>query len=136
LSDKPSELHGKSIGEELLVPTRIYVEEVLSLLSQGTEIHGIAHVTGGGIPSKLGSIIPGGLSAVIDSTAWQPQAIFNLIQKLGHVSDDEMHHSFNMGIGMVLVLPKQSADRIRTLQKDSRIIGKITKGTEKVLVQS
>jgi phosphoribosylformylglycinamidine cyclo-ligase len=136
LSDKPSELQGKSIGEELLVPTRIYVEEVLSLLSQGTEIHGIAHITGGGIPSKLGNSIPQGLSARVHTDTWQRPPVFDLIQKLGHVSDDEMYHSFNMGIGMVLVLPKQSADRIRTLQKDSRIIGRITKGTEKVLVQS
>jgi phosphoribosylformylglycinamidine cyclo-ligase len=92
-------------------------------------IHGIAHITGGGIPGKLGAIIPKSLMAVVDRSTWTPQPIFDLIQKTGSISDHEMLASFNMGIGMILVIPFDQEDLIRSQITDAVTIGHITKRT-------
>lgn len=101
---------GRSIGEELLEPTRIYVKPVLELLKK-TEIHGLAHITGGAF-SKLNRVVSqAGLGADLDSFPHVP-SLFRLIQKEGGVSDLEMYRTFNMGIGFVVICPDSEEDRV------------------------
>ncbi|MEO7803708.1 MAG: phosphoribosylformylglycinamidine cyclo-ligase [Actinomycetota bacterium] len=108
LDDRPMELGG-TLGEELLKPTLIYSKVLLALADQN-DVHGLAHITGGGLPENLGRIIPEGLQARIKSDSWTVPPIFRLIASLGQVDDDEMFATFNMGIGMVAVVPSSSAN--------------------------
>jgi phosphoribosylformylglycinamidine cyclo-ligase len=101
----------RSIGEELLVPTRIYVKTVLRLLKKGS-IHGIAHITGGGFTDNIPRIIPPGCKAVIYKGTWSAPPIFGLIQRGGNVSEAEMLRTFNNGIGMVLAVPAKEVKKI------------------------
>ncbi len=96
----------KELLKELLTPTRIYVKPVLSLIEKNVPIKGIAHITGGGFIENIPRILPGGLGVKIDTKAYPVPDIFKKIQKVGEVSEREMYNTFNMGIGMVLVLPK------------------------------
>ncbi len=111
--DVDSYLHelGRTIGEELLVPTRIYVRSVLPLLGEFT-VRGMAHITGGGITENLPRILPAGLKAVVDRDSWPVPPIFDLIREIGNVAADEMYRTFNMGIGFVLVVPSDEADAV------------------------
>lgn len=109
LSERPAELGGAALGEEMLKPTHIYVPEILPLLKR-FRIKGMAHITGGGLPGNLPRILPAGLQAVIDASAWKAPPIFGLIEKLGPVAREEMYRTFNMGIGYVLVVsPEEEA---------------------------
>ena len=120
-----------SIGEELLKPTRIYSKSILSLLKK-VKPKGIAHITGGGLPENIGRILPKGCRAFIDRFTWTPQPIFQLIQMHGRVSKDEMFKTFNMGIGMALVVKKADVSKtlkaLKTLKEKAYIIGEIRKG--------
>ena len=93
---------------QILLPTRIYVKPVLAV-NQRYEIHGWAHITGGGIVGKLGKIIPDGLTARLDTTKWPVHNIFRRVREAGHVSDQEMRSTFNLGLGMIGVAPKDVA---------------------------
>jgi phosphoribosylformylglycinamidine cyclo-ligase len=95
----------KTLGEELLSPTRIYVKPVLYLLEK-YRILGIAHITGGGLLENIPRILPEGVAVRINQKSWPKPPIFSLIQKEGKISDEEMYRTFNMGIGMVLVVDK------------------------------
>ena len=125
---------GCSIGEELLKPTRIYVRSVMNIL-QNYRIKGIAHITGGGLTENLPRIMPvnSGLGFFIDKSSWDIHNIFRLIQSMGSVDDDEMFKTFNMGIGMVLVVDKSDSGKImrklKRLDENAFIIGYIGKGT-------
>jgi phosphoribosylformylglycinamidine cyclo-ligase len=120
----------ESFYKEMLVPTRIYAKDVANLLKKKIKLHGIAHITGGGMPLKLGRIIPDGLQAVVDTAAWQPPKIFQEIKQRGNVDKIEMFRTFNMGIGLILVVPAKEAKKI----PDGIVIGKIVKGKEKVII--
>ena len=96
------------LGMELLCPTRIYVKSVLNLIKNFT-IRGIINITGGGFADNIPRIIPGPCRAVISRGSWETPDIFHLIQKLGRVEDDEMFKVFNMGIGMMVIVPEKSA---------------------------
>lgn len=108
LDDRPAELGGVALGEEMLRPTRIYVPQILPLL-QRFRIKGMAHITGGGLPGNLPRILPAGLQAVIDGASWNIPPIFRLIEKLGPVAREEMYRTFNMGIGYIMVVPPEEA---------------------------
>lgn len=108
LEDKPAELGGGSLGEEMLRPTRIYVPEILPLLRR-FRIKGMAHITGGGLPGNVPRILPAGLKAVIDYSSWKMPPIFGLIEKMGPVARQEMYRTFNMGIGYILVVAPEEA---------------------------
>lgn len=129
LADTIAELGRQPLSSVLLEPTRIYTDALMPLFTRKIPIHGIAHITGGGIPGKLGAIIPERLMAVVDRSTWTPQPIFDLIQQTGAVSDHEMLASFNMGIGMILVIPPDQEDLIRSQITDAVTIGHITKRT-------
>ncbi len=108
LEDKPAELEGVSLGEEMLRPTRIYVPEILPLLRR-FRIKGMAHITGGGLPGNVPRILPAGLQAVIDYSSWEIPPIFGLIEKMGMVARQEMYRTFNMGIGYIIVVSPEEA---------------------------
>ncbi len=107
---------GRTVGEELLEPTRIYVSTVLGLLEKfqpGTDIRGIAHITGGGLEENLARILPQGLKADIRPKSWSAPPVFGWLQKLGSLDAEEMARVFNMGIGLVLIVPPELAAKIR-----------------------
>jgi len=101
---------GKTLGEEMLTPTKIY-KDVLEDLSD-RDIRGMAHITGGGLVENLPRILPQGLEFKIEKSSWKIPPIFELIKKLGHIDDDEMYRTFNMGIGFVLIVPENEADTV------------------------
>ncbi|HVE73946.1 MAG TPA: phosphoribosylformylglycinamidine cyclo-ligase [Mycobacteriales bacterium] len=101
---------GCPLGEELLIPTRIYAKDCLSLVAE-TTVHAFAHVTGGGLAANLARVLPSDLDARLDRTTWRPPAVFGLVQERGRVEPAEMERTFNNGVGMVAVLPADEADR-------------------------
>src|SRR3972149_4245811 len=103
---------GGPLGPVLLTPTKIYAKTVLALLKDFA-IKGIAHITGGGITENLPRILPPGCVAVIDRSRWTPPPIFRLLQTRGRLPDDEMSRTFNMGLGLLLVVPPDQADAVR-----------------------
>ena len=123
-----SPFDGKTLGEVLLEPTRIYVKPLLQLLQQ-IDIHALAHITGGGLPENLPRVLAPGQLATIDSTSWQRAAIFDWLQQQGGISDAEMYRTFNCGIGMVIVA--DAGDRQTILEllagagETARVIGEI-----------
>ena len=128
---------GRSVGEELLEPTRIYVKSILELIKK-ISVKGIAHITGGGFPEKLGRILPKGVSAIIDSTTWETHSIFDIIQNFGKITKGEMYRTFNMGIGMAVVVSKKDGEKaVRLLNKlgeEALVIGKVGKAKAEVKV--
>ena len=100
---------GRTLGEELLTPTRIYARDCLALIN-AVEVHAMSHITGGGLANNLARVIPPSCEVRIDRTTWEPSAIFGLIRQLGDISQPDMEATFNMGVGMVAVLPPDSAD--------------------------
>ena len=99
----------RTLVEELLTPTRIYVKAVLDLMEKVT-VKGIAHITGGGITDNLPRVLPMGLKAVIEKGSWTPQPIFGLMKELGEIEESEMYRVFNNGIGMIIVVEQKDAD--------------------------
>ncbi len=120
----------RTLGEELLVPTRIYVKPILKLL-QDSAIHGMAHITGGGITDNLPRVIPKGCKAAIRQGAWPVHPIFKVIQEGGKVPREEMLRTFNNGIGMILAVSGKRAEemvrRLRSLREKAYLVGEIEK---------
>lgn len=100
-----------TLGEALMAPTVIYVKQVLDIISKGG-IKGIAHITGGGFTDNIPRVFPKGLGAVIHNNSWEVPSVFKWIQEAGKIEDAEMRRTFNMGIGMVLVVSKEASYRI------------------------
>jgi phosphoribosylformylglycinamidine cyclo-ligase len=119
---------GQPLGEVLLTPTRIYAQDCLALAA-AVEVHALCHVTGGGLTANLARVLPAGLTAVIDRTSWTPDPIFDLIADRGRVSPEEMERTFNLGVGMVAVVPAGAApaavDLLTRRGVDSWIAGEI-----------
>lgn len=126
---------GKSLGEEILIPTKIYVKTILSLIEK-YEIKGIAHITGGGFIENIPRILPDGLKAIVHKGSWKIPPIFTLIQDSGNISIEDMYKTFNMGIGMVLAVPAEIAPFVvaeaNNRKEKAYIIGEITAGEEKI----
>ncbi len=134
VDDRLPEL-GEPLGSVLLTPTRIYARTVLALMQKHV-LKGIAHITGGGITENLPRVLPRGCAAVIGREAWTPHAIFSLLQSRGAISDDEMLRTFNMGLGMLLVVAADEAEAVRTgaeaLGERAHIVGTIEAGEPSV----
>ncbi|NLJ98602.1 MAG: phosphoribosylformylglycinamidine cyclo-ligase [Tissierellia bacterium] len=126
-----------TIGEELLKPTRIYTKTVLPLIEE-FNIKGIVHITGGGFYENIPRIVPDGLMATIDTKRIDTPKIFDLLQEWGNISTKEMYSTFNMGIGMVLIVGKDEKEEIISQLKEQGeklvILGEIKKGEEKVVL--
>lgn len=132
------ELGGKSIGETLLTPTRIYVKPVLALLEE-VKVKGISHITGGGFYENIPRSIPDGLGAKIKRDAVKVLPIFELIAKTGNISERDMFNTFNMGVGMSIVVSKDDADKsleiLKAQGEDAYIIGEIIKSDSKIIIE-
>ncbi|MBO4724956.1 MAG: phosphoribosylformylglycinamidine cyclo-ligase, partial [Firmicutes bacterium] len=128
------------LGETLLTPTKIYVKPVLALM-EAVEIHGISHITGGGFYENIPRSIPDGLCAYVDKASVKILPIFNLIAKVGGISEHDMFNTFNMGVGMSIVVPANQADKaievLKANGEDAYIIGRIEKqsGDEKIVLR-
>ena len=104
----------KTLGEELLTPTKIYVKSCLSAIKT-SKVKALAHITGGGLIENLPRVLSPNVEAKIDYNSWQKPEIFNFLQKLGKVEHQEMHRTFNCGIGMVLVVDKNDVAEIKNI---------------------
>ena len=103
---------GRTLGEELLQPTRVYAADLLDLIrTDGMEIHALSHVTGGGLVANLARVLPGHLHARLDRATWTPAPIFGLVQQLGNVPSADLERTLNMGVGFVAVLPTSHIDQ-------------------------
>ena len=129
------ELGGKTIAEALLVPTRIYVKAILALIEK-VDVKGISHITGGGFYENIPRSIPDGLCAKIDRSAVKVLPIFDMIAKWGNIPERDMFNTYNMGVGMSVVVPAAEVDTaleiLRAHGEDAYVIGSIAKGDEKI----
>ena len=132
------ELGGRSIGETLLAPTKIYVKPVLALLEQ-VEVKGISHITGGGFYENIPRCIPDGLCAKIDESSVKVLPIFDLIAKTGGISKRDMFNTFNMGVGMSIIVAKEDAEKALAILKengeDAYLIGEVIEAEEKIIIE-
>ena len=130
-------LDGKSIGETLLAPTKIYVKPILELMS-AIEVHGVSHITGGGFYENIPRSIPDGLGAKIQRSAVRVLPIFDLIASVGGIPERDMFNTFNMGVGMSVIVPAADADRALSILhaqgEDAYIIGEIMGSEDKITI--
>lgn len=123
---------GASVGEILLRPTRLYVKAIGAIMKQETPIHGMAHITGGGLDENVTRILPDGCRAVIDRGSWQPQPEFAWLQQLGDIDREEMFKVFNMGIGYTMIVSAECIEKIQQQLTEhgvnSHVIGEIKSG--------
>ncbi len=126
---------GKTIGEELLTPTKIYVNTILTL-AEKINIKAIAHITGGGIPGNLIRVINPGLKAIIEEGSWEVIPVFKWIQKEGNIPKEEMYKTFNMGIGMIIAIDKkdekEAIEILKNLGEKPSVIGYLEEGEKSV----
>ena len=130
---------GCTLGEELLKPTRIYVQAVRSLLDAQVNIHGISHITGGGFFENVPRMMKEGLTASIDTSTFPRPAIFDILQQAGNIPTREMYNTFNMGIGMVIAMPETDAEKalaaLEAVGEHAYRIGKVISGDAGVEVK-
>ncbi|MBE3010967.1 phosphoribosylformylglycinamidine cyclo-ligase [Microbispora sp. NEAU-D428] len=105
---------GRTLGEELLEPTRVYSLDCLALIRE-TEVHALAHITGGGLAANLARSLPGTVDALLDRSSWTPPAIFEVLAGRGGVPQEEMDKTFNLGVGMCAIVPVAEADKALAL---------------------
>lgn len=126
---------GQPIGEALLTPHRAYLDAVQALGQAGVDIHGLAHITGGGLIDNPPRIFPDGLGAIIHRGSWPILPIFDLIQQTGHISDAEMAHVFNLGLGMLVIIPaEQVAAAQSALSYAIFTVGEMVPGPKQVSI--
>jgi phosphoribosylformylglycinamidine cyclo-ligase len=130
------ELGGKSLGETLLTPTKIYVKAIMALIEKKINIRAISHITGGGFYENIPRSIPDGFGAKIEKSAVKILPIFNLIAKVGNVCERDMFNTFNMGVGMSVVVKKEDADKainiLREQGENAYVMGEIVKSENKI----
>jgi phosphoribosylformylglycinamidine cyclo-ligase len=126
-----------SLGEELLIPSVIYAPAMAELRRQA-EVHAFAHITGGGIPGNLGRALPDRCDGVVHRGRWEEPRIFAEIQSAGGVTDAEMEHVFNLGLGMLAVVPRgevfRALDAVRATGHDAWVVGEIVDGHGRAIV--
>jgi phosphoribosylformylglycinamidine cyclo-ligase len=117
LTDRPDVLGGRVLGDELLTPTRIYALDCLALAAE-CGAHAFAHITGGGLAGNLVRVLPAGIIATVDRATWSPAPVFELVRATGDVARADLELTFNLGVGMVAVLPAGRASDALTLLAD------------------
>ncbi|MNO64600.1 Phosphoribosylformylglycinamidine cyclo-ligase [compost metagenome] len=131
LKDSLTELGGEVLGDVLLTPTKLYVKPVLSLLEQ-VKVKGMAHITGGGFIENIPRVLPDGVNVEVDYGTWPILPIFSLLQEKGNVSNRDMFTTFNMGIGLVIVVAKEDEEAslaaLRAAGENPYVIGRVTEG--------
>ena len=127
-ADKNEQLEGRTIGEHLLEPTKIYIKSALKMIEKH-DIHAISHITGGGFWENIPRVLPEGTKAVVDGNSWEWPVIFKWLQEKGNVTTHEMYRTFNCGVGLVVALPKdQAVAAVKLLQEEGEnawVIGEI-----------
>jgi phosphoribosylformylglycinamidine cyclo-ligase len=127
-----------TLADELLLPSVIYTPAVLAVLDAGVEVHAVAHITGGGLPGNLPRVLADDVDAVLDASTWSEPRVFGEIRRLGGISEDEMRRVFNLGLGMILVVPPGSEERCRAVLaaagQDSAVVGGLTAGARQVRI--
>lgn len=138
LSAAPPQLGGSSLGEVLLTPTKIYVKPVLALLEE-LSVKGISHITGGGFYENIPRAIPEGFGAKIEKSLIKTPAIFSYLMEKGGIPERDMFNTFNMGVGMSIVVAEKDADKalevLKAFGEDAYIIGEIIKSEEKIILE-
>lgn len=133
-SDRPDTLKGESLGEAFLTPTQIYVPSVLAARTAGLEIHGMAHITGGGLPENLPRCVSADQSVDIDPLSWPQLPVFEWLAQAGNIDADAMFHTFNMGIGFAVVVPQKVAEQaiahFQSQHINAYLIGQIIPGSQ------
>lgn len=138
IQNSGTELDGQLVGEVLLTPTRIYVKPAMQILENFRDaVHGVAHITGGGLHENLERVVPAGSRVLIDRGSWTVKPVFRWIQKLGEIEEDEMYRVFNMGLGLVMVLAADQVEAIRAsldgMGLENWVIGKVVEGQKAVV---
>jgi phosphoribosylformylglycinamidine cyclo-ligase len=132
-------LAGVPLYDRLLAPTRIYVKPLLAL-AKAIPIHGLAHITGGGLTDNIPRVLPEGLQVRLDRNAWPRDPVFDWLQSAGNITDAEMHRTFNCGIGMVVIVHAEQADaalaQLRATGESAQVIGTVERGTGGVLIEA
>lgn len=136
-ADLKISLDGVSLVDRLMAPTRIYVKPLLRLIAE-VPVHGLSHITGGGLVDNIPRVLPDGLEAVLERKAWRREPVFDWLQRQGQVADAEMYRVFNCGIGMTVQVAAADAERaVRTLREmgqEALVIGEVRAGTRGVVV--
>lgn len=132
------ELNGKTLGEALLAPTQLYVKPILKLLEE-VDVHSISHITGGGFYENLPRAYGENLNAVIHKGSWEVLPIFNLIQEKGNIAEHDMFNTYNMGVGMAVIVDGKDADKTIALMKEfgikASVIGEMSEGDHSVVIE-
>jgi len=130
-------LDGISLVDRLMAPTRIYVKPLLSLIRE-VPVHGLSHITGGGLVDNIPRVVPDGLEVILERKAWRKEPIFEWLQTAGRVADDEMYRVFNCGIGMTVHVAAADANKaialLRAAGQEALVIGEIKTGTRGVVI--
>jgi phosphoribosylformylglycinamidine cyclo-ligase len=138
-ADQGTQLAGQSLYDRLLAPTRIYVKPLLAL-AKALPVHGLAHITGGGLSDNIPRVLPEGLQVRLDRNAWPRDPVFDWLQATGNISDAEMYRTFNCGIGMVVIVHDEQADAalalLRAAGESAQVIGTVERGTGGVLIEA
>lgn len=124
---------GSTVAEAMLVPTRLYVRDILPLLDK-IDIHGMCHITGGGLIENLPRVYGKDLAVEIDTSAWQTPPIFKVMQKQGEIADDEMYRVFNMGVGFVIMVDASDAEQVLAECADGFVMGKVVPKADRSVV--
>jgi phosphoribosylformylglycinamidine cyclo-ligase len=136
-ADLNSDLQGVSLIDRLMAPTRIYVKPLLKLMRE-ISVHGMSHITGGGLVDNIPRVLPEGLEVVLERSSWGREAVFEWLQREGQVADAEMYRVFNCGIGMTLQVAAGDAERainiLREAGQEALIIGAVRSGTRGVVI--
>ena len=136
-ADLNAPLDGVSLVDRLMAPTRIYVKPLLRLIAE-LPVHGLAHITGGGLLENIPRVLPDGLEVILERKSWPRQAVFDWLQRQGQVADAEMYRVFNCGIGMTVQVAAANADRavrvLREMGAEALVIGEVRAGSRGVVV--
>jgi phosphoribosylformylglycinamidine cyclo-ligase len=136
-ADLETPLDGVNLVDRLMAPTRIYVKPLLRLIAE-IPVHGLSHITGGGLVENIPRVLPDGLEVVLERKSWRREAVFDWLQRQGQVADAEMYRVFNCGIGMTVHLAPANADRairiLRELGQEALVIGEVRAGTRGVVI--
>jgi phosphoribosylformylglycinamidine cyclo-ligase len=136
-ADLQAPLDGASLVDRLMAPTRIYVKPLLKLIAQ-LPVHGVAHITGGGLVENIPRVVPEGLEVVLERKSWRREAVFDWLQRQGQVADAEMYRVFNCGIGMTIQVAAADAQRaiglLREMGVEALVIGEVRAGTRGVVI--
>jgi phosphoribosylformylglycinamidine cyclo-ligase len=136
-ADLETPLEGVSLVDRLMTPTRIYVKPLLRLIAE-LPVHGVSHITGGGLLENIPRVLPDGLEVVLQRDSWRRDAVFEWLQREGQVADAEMYRVFNCGIGMTVHLRRSDAERaiaiLREMGQEALVIGEVRAGTHGVVI--